>query len=375
MTNPQAIPFVPALDPVAGMSRCADAIFALDAETDASGGFPDESVALLVRAGLVIAPFPRSFGGIGLGADPATIAALSTVLTMLGGASLAVGRLYEGHVNAVVLATRHGGDAVLATLATEARAGRLSGVWNAEPAAGLRRTPVPGGWQLDGAKIWCSGAGTIRRPIVTATTAPGAPPLMLVPDMAAAGARVDLTAWRAAGMHGSVTGNVSFAGVCVPDAAVIGAEGDYYRAPAFAAGAWRVLAVQLGALQRIIALHAAFLRSSGREREPVLRARFADAAADAELARLLVAAAAARAEGPDTPAADAEHYVNMARGAFERLALAIVAATRRNVGLTSFLAPNAIDRVLRDLETYLRQPFLDASRDSYARHLLARESN
>ncbi len=365
------MPIVPRFDPAVAAARCADRLFAADEASDASGGFPGAGIALLANAGLLIAPFPASLGGMALGSDPATIDMLRATLTTIGGASLSAGRLYEGHVNAIVLAVRHGGDAIVAALAAEARAGRLSGVWNAGPAAGLRMLRVDGGWQLDGGKIYCSGAGSIRRPVVTAARAPGEPPLMLVPDMAVSGARVDLSGWRASGMHGSVSGSVSFDRVIVADAATLGGEGDYYRAPAFAAGAWRVLAVQLGALQRVIDLHADFLNISGRAREPVLRARFADAAADAELARLLVEAAAAKAEDENAPAAAREHYVNMARTAFERLALAIIAATRRNVGLSSFIAPNPLDRVLRDLETYLRQPFLDASRDSYAQHLLA----
>ena len=373
MVNPQTIPIVPRFDPVAGAERCADRLYALDEQTDAEGAFPQASIAILASAGLLTAPFPTALGGMALGTLPGTIDALRAVLTTIGNASLAVGRLYEGHVNAAILAVRHGGDAIVAALAAEARAGRLSGVWNAQPGAGLVMTRVDGGWQLDGGKIYCSGAGAIRRPVVTAARAPGEPPLMLVPDMTAPGASVELSGWRAAGMRGSASGTASFDRVIVADAATLGGEGDYYRSPAFSAGAWRVLAVQLGAIQRILALHAEFLRSSGREREPVLRGRFADAAADAELARLVVVAAAARAEDDNSAPADRENYVNMARTAFERLGLAIVAATRRNVGLTSFMAPNPIDRVLRDLETYLRQPFLDASRDSVARHLLAGE--
>ena len=63
-------------------------------------------------------------------------------------------------------------------------------------------------------------------------------------------------------------------------------------------------------------------------------------------------------------------YIDLARVGFETLALGIIEATRRNVGLSSFVAPNPLDRCLRDLETYLRQPFLDASRDNAAAWLL-----
>lgn len=373
MLKPQIVHDVPHPDPVAAIRRCADRIFAMDEAVDTTGRFPHDSIALLAEAGLLVAPLPRALGGIGLGSDPLQTAALAAVLTATGRASLAVGRLYEGHVNAIILAVRCGEAPALAILAEEAGAGRISGVWNAERAPGLRASSVAGGWQLDGGKIHCSGSGSIMRPLVTASIAPGAPPLMLIADMAAAGASVDLAVWRAAGMHGSVTGSVDFERHFVRDGAVVGTAGDYYRSPEFAGGAWRVLAVQLGALERIIALHGDFLRSSGREREPVLRGRFADAAADLELARLLVSETAGRAEAPASAPAAVVSYVDMARTAFERLALSIVAATRRNVGLSSFIAPNPLDRVLRDLETYLRQPFLDASRDNFARHLLANQ--
>ena len=375
MLKPQVVHDVPHSDPVAAIRRCADRIFAMDETVDTTGRFPYDSIALIADSRLLVAPLPRALGGIGLGSDPQQTGALAAVLTAVGRASLAVGRLYEGHVNAIMLATRHGEAPALAILAEEARAGRISGVWNAERAPGLRAKSVTGGWQIDGGKIHCSGSGSIMRPLVTASIAPGSPPLMLLADMTAAGASVDLSVWRASGMHGSVTGSVEFDRHFVRDSAVIGTAGDYYRSPCFVAGAWRVLAVQLGALERIIALHRDFLRSSGRDREPVLRGRFADAVADLELARLLVGETAARAEAPAAAPAAVTGYVDMARTAFERLAMAIITATRRNVGLSSFIAPNPLDRVLRDLETYLRQPFLDASRDNFARHLLADEGN
>ena len=63
-------------------------------------------------------------------------------------------------------------------------------------------------------------------------------------------------------------------------------------------------------------------------------------------------------------------YVDMSRVTFVRLILEMIALTPRNVGLRSMIAPSALDRVLRDLETYLRQPALDASRDNAARWLL-----
>jgi len=281
------------------------------------------------------------------------------VLRAIGGASLTVGRLFEGHLNAVKLARLYGDGRPAAILVGEVAAGRVSGVWNAERDGGVTATRIADGYRLSGRKVHCSGAGTIRRPVVTAKV--DGEPLMLLPDMRDATDRVDLSVWRAAGMRGTATGTVIFDDIEVGDEAVIGTPGNYYRSPWFSGGAWRVIAVQLGGLDRIMALHAERLRRD----DPVARARFAVAAGAHEAMRLLVAEAARRAEGSGDPAA-IDAYVDLARGTFETAALTIIETTRRNVGLSTFIAPDPLDRVLRDLETYLRQPFLDASRNNAA---------
>jgi alkylation response protein AidB-like acyl-CoA dehydrogenase len=348
-----------AVDAVAAARGVAPAIRARAGVVDAAAAYPADDIADLAAAGLLAAPF----AGI-------AIDALRTVLTLVGAASLTVGRLYEGHVNAIALVRRYGDAAALALLAAEAAAGRPSGVWNAERDGGLVARRDAGGWRLSGRKVHCSGAGSVRRPLVTARVEGSDAPTMFLPDMAGDGVTIDLGVWRAAGMRGTATGTVVFDRLHVPDAAVVGGASDYYRSPWFSGGAWRVLAVQLGGLEQIMALHAARLRASGRDRDPVIRARFARAAGAHEAARLLVAEAALRAEAPgDAEAIDA--YVDLARGHFEEVALGVIEATRRNVGLSAFIAPDPLDRTLRDLDTYLRQPFLDASRDHAAGWLLA----
>lgn len=367
MRNAPALADVPplgdALDP--GLEA---AIFTRATAVDEAAAFPGDDIAALAAAGLLAAPLPVAVGGAGIGLT-GPVAELRTLLSAVGRASLTVGRLFEGHVNAAKLVARYGGPS--AVIAAEAAAGRISGVWNAERGPGLRATKVDGGWRLAGRKIHCSGAGSIRRPLVTARADDDAVRLFL-PDLTSPGVSIDLAVWRAAGMRGTATGTVDFAGVFVPNAAAVGGPGDYYRSPLFSGGAWRVLAVQLGGVERAMQLHAARLTASGRANDPVFRARFARAAGSAEAARLLVAEAATRAEAGGDPAT-IDAYVDLARATFEDLALGCIDAARRNVGLTTFIAPDPLDRVLRDLETYLRQPFVDASRDHAAAWLLEYE--
>lgn len=342
----------------------AEAVSARAEHVDAAGRFPQADIAALASAGLLLAPLPAAFGGGDLSDDVVTLGA---VLSAVGAASLTVGRLFEGHVNAVFLAARYGAAHHLATLAREAGEARISAVWNAETGGGLVAHRLGGGWRLEGEKIYCSGAGAVVRPLVTARTADG--PLMLLPDMRANGIAIDASAWRPLGMRGTVTATVTFDSVAVPDDAVIGGPGDYYRSPWFAGGAWRVLAVQLGGALRAIELHASALEGASRD-DPVARARLAEAAGAVEAARLIVAEAARRTRQPGRAHDAIDAYVDLSRGSFERLVLDAITLTRRNVGLRSTIAPNPLDRVLRDLETYLRQPAIDASRDNAARWLL-----
>jgi len=362
-----AVPVPPAAAALVGAGLAAR-IAARAEAVDAAAAFPADDIAELAAEGLLAAVLTPPHGA-GVGLATGSVPLLLDLLRTVGAASLTVGRLVEGHVNAAKLVARYGAAAAGALLAAEVAAGRPSGVWNAATGDGLRATRVAGGWQLDGRKIHCSGAGSLRRPLVTAQAAGEDGPRLFLPDLADPEVAVDLGVWRASGMRGTATGTVTFAGVVVPDVGVVGGPGDYYRSPLFSGGAWRVLAVKLGGLDRIMALTAERLTRSGRADDPVIRSRIAAAGYAHEAARLVVAEAAARAEGDGEPAA-IDAYVDMARGGFEEAALAVIATARRTVGLGSFIAPDPLDRVIRDLETYLRQPFLDASRDHAAGWLL-----
>jgi alkylation response protein AidB-like acyl-CoA dehydrogenase len=333
--------------------------------TDALTAFPGVSIKRLADAGLLISPLPGDGGN----------ETLCDRLIWAGRSSLTVGRLYEGHVNAAVLLGIYGSRENRAMMKAAAEQGLIAGVWNAQRGKGVTAKRCEGGWILEGSKIFCSGAGSLRYPVITASIDDEAGVLMMMPDMHNAAATVDLSQWHPAGMRGTATGTVTFERFFVPDRAVVGQPGDYYRSPIFSGGAWRVLAVQFGGLQHIVRLHAQRLIDWGRCDNPDIRARFAVAAQNLELARLLVREASRRAADAAFGAAAIDAYVDNARATFEQLALAVIETTRRNIGLASFIKPDPLDLVIRDLETYLRQPFLDASRDNAAGYLLHRKGS
>lgn len=338
------------------------------AARDRDGSPPAAGVALLAGCGLLAAPLPRALGGLGWGCAPDGAAPLARALRLVGRASLPLGRLWEGHVNALRLVAGHGDAAQCGAAAADARAGRLFGVWNTERPPGLRL--APDGATLVGGKAWCSGAGLVERALVTARPDPDGTPVMVLAALPPGTPRADLSAWTPTGMRASLTGDVDLTGLPADGAARLGVPGVYYAQPGFSGGAWRFLAVQLGGIEALAEAFAEHLRRTGRGGDPHQRARLGRVLTAAEGARLWVEEAARRAEAPAGDPARVVAHVDLARGAVERAGLEALEAVQRGIGLSAFLAPHPAERIARDLATYLRQPAPDAALDAAAAHLL-----
>ena len=115
---------------VATLRTLLPAIAARGTALDDDRAFPVEEVAALRDIGMLTAPLPRALGGSGLGMEPEGAAPLCKALRLIGRASLPLGRLYEGHVNALRLVLRYGSRVQSLSAARDAREGRLFGVWN-----------------------------------------------------------------------------------------------------------------------------------------------------------------------------------------------------------------------------------------------------
>jgi alkylation response protein AidB-like acyl-CoA dehydrogenase len=328
----------------------AEKAFSHADEYDEDGAYPATDVVALHEFGLLTAVLPVKCGGAGLSG-----LCLSEVLRSIGSGSLPLGRLFEGHVNALELVLRYGNHQRIELVAEEARAGRLFGVWNTDDANGLRLIHRHGRSLLEGRKVLASGAGHIERPLVTATNEVGRR-LMVLPKLNPS--RADLSRWTAQGMRASATGAVDFTGVEIQPLEIVGREGDYERQPWFSAGAWRFAAVHLGGMERLFDLLRRHLQETNRGQDPHQAARMGVAAMAIETARLWVAQAATITEDPLQSRAPEQlvAYVNLARLAVEAAALDLMQLVQRSVGLQAFLRPNPIERISRDLATYLRQP-------------------
>lgn len=289
--------------------------------------------------------------------------ALLDVLRAVGGADLSLGRVYEGHVNAVQLVASYGDAAQRATLARDIAAGCVYGVWNTEPTPGLAlQAAGQGRWTLDGTKSFATGAGYLDRILVTARDEAGGKQLVLV-DIAGQTPRADNSAWQVRGMRGTNSGVFDFTGMPIGSEEVIGTAGDYEREPRFSAGAWRFTAVQLGAVEALVRHLRAHLLQTGKGADPIQRLRFGGCVSATRSAGLWVRQAAHAAEAQ---ADGAIPLVLMTRGIVEEAGLAVMEAAARTVGTASFFAPSRIDRITRDLGLYLRQPVPDQARDRAA---------
>ena len=115
--------------------------FARASAYDEDGAYPAADVTALHESGLLTAILPVNYGGTGL-----LGLSLSEVLRSIGSGSLPLGRLFEGHVNAVELVVRYGDHQRVELVAEEARAGKLFGVWNTDDFE--RAAADPQAWAL-----------------------------------------------------------------------------------------------------------------------------------------------------------------------------------------------------------------------------------
>ena len=318
------------------------------AALDAAAMFPAEDMEALRGAGLLSAALPEALGGLGAGTEPGGAGLILDLLRRCGRGNLAVARLFEAHVNALRLVVRFGAPAQQRMAAEDALAGHLFGLWVTDPPG--RPMLRAEGDRLAGAKGPCSGAGHCRRALVTAG------PRMAVIELTGDEAVTPIVGLQ--GMRAAANGTVALDGVRV--LFWLGEQGDYLREPDFSCGAWRASAAASGALDALVDAVAEALRRKRWDEAPMQQARFGEMLIARETARLWTERAATAAETESDDPAARVATVNLARIAVETACLDALRLAQRSLGLAAFVAPHPVERLARDLGTYLRQPAPDA---------------
>ena len=346
--------------------------------TDKEGAFPQEAFKLMADAGLLRITLP----GNPLDFNNGNTAALLQLLKQIGSADLAVGRVYEGHINALNLIYLYASTGQQARwFAEAAEQNLLFGVWNTQAGNGIN---IHNGgdkrYTLQGAKTFCSGAGFVHRPLITGELQNNPQTgwqMCIVPVEKVASIQQDTSFWQPMGMKASVSYRMDFSGVELNETDLLGQPGDYYLQPTFSGGAIRFAAVQLGAAEALLDATIQYLKGLGRVSDPFQKARIAEMTwliasgnqwlhtAGNNMDRWL-------REG--SKEAEIVTYANMTRTAIEEICLRTMQLAERSVGARGLMRPLPFERIHRDLSFYLRQPAPDASLTAIADHVFTQNN-
>ncbi len=347
---------------LAALARLVPAMQEQATALDADETFPEQEFQVLRNLGALVAPLPLRLGGYGAGTEPEGCDLLVGMLRTLGQGNLAIGRIFEAHVNALQLIVAFGSAPQVERAAADVRDGLLFGLWVTDP-PGQALTLEAG--SLRGCKGPCSAGGHVTRAVVTILTATGTQ-MAVVPIDGNVG--VEPMRGVLQGMRACSNAVVRFNETSLPDDAIIGGPGDYLREPHLSTGAWRTTAVTLGGLEALVTATKSQLARRGHQDALLQQDRFGRMLIAQETARLWTVSAARCAEAGEVPVADRVAYVNLARIAVETACLDTMRLAQRALGLAAFLRPNPVERLLRDLAVYLRQPAPDAVLTEAAAH-------
>ncbi len=358
------------------IARIADAA----PETDVDDSrFPERVFGWLAEAGLLAVTLP----GHDLDESLANTPALLQLLKRIGTGNLAVGRVYEGHVNALNLiglyATpgqkqRWHADAALHQ--------QLFSVWNTQASNGVRMHAIGSGrYVLEGSKTFCSGSGWIGRPLITGELL-GANrtgwQMCVIPTERVKAIPQDARFWQPLGMRASVSYALDFTGVELTDDDLLGQPGDYFRQPYFSGGAIRFAAVQLGGAEALFDATRALLVSMGRIDDSFQKTRLAEMAYLIESGNQWIATAGQKADQWRGCPGETDRmvaYANMTRTAIEEFCLRVMQLAERSVGARGLMRPLPFERIHRDLTFYLRQPAPDATLADIGQFVLKNQTN
>jgi alkylation response protein AidB-like acyl-CoA dehydrogenase len=313
-------------------------------DRDRDGLFPQRAFDGLGRLGLIGKPPLQSV----------ETRRLLRVLAAIGRGNLSVGRIYEGHVNALLLIRWFGTPSQREHFETTATGGALFGVWNTDLPDDTVRME---GGVLRGAKSFATGVDGLSYAIVTADRPEGRQ-MLIVPVQ---GLSVDRDWWQPLGMRASGSHVARFNNSFDPEH-ILGMPADYVSEPLFSAGIIRCAAVHVGGAHAAFDAALEHMQRTRRASDPHQQHRLGQMATEVAGGYAWLDYAASNWACLDKmPAATLVACMNAARGAVERIALNVMELAERSVGVAGMLAPHPFERLMRDLRTYLRQPNPDGA--------------
>ncbi len=262
-----------------------------------------------------------------------------TTLAGLGRRDLVLGRLAEGHTDAL---------AILAEAGREPVPDALYGVWAAR--SGGTGAAIVGG-ALTGTVRFCSGAQVLDRALVVADFEDG-PPILLEIGLDEPGVQALPETWQAIGMDASDSGDVRFDGVPVTAAHIVGEPGWYVSRPGFALGGAGVAAVWLGGCAAVLDSVTAYLlaRGSADDHQYTHLGALHTAIHQADALLVRTAGVIDTEPGEDLPL-----LTGICRAAVEHTARQVLDRAPEITGPTALCRDRRLPQQLADLMVYVRQ--------------------
>lgn len=332
-----------ALEPV------LDLIAEESVQLDREPRFPDRSIAALQEVGALAFTVPGESGRPSIRAE-------WSLLRRVARASGSVGRILDGHLNAVERIAVCGPDQLRDEVLGDVVSGnRLLGVWGADPGPGegvpARLSGEPERLELNGVKVFCSGAGGLDSALIMVRGESDGPPHLCLVDLDE-GVQIDRTWFAASGLRASESHRVVFDST--PVRAVLGEPGELSREPWFSRDALRTAATWAGMADAAAADAISDLaaRRRGEDLSRLAAARISAAQGTID-AWFEVAASAIEADRP-------------LKGLSIRLRAEVISAGQtildqaaRACGSRPFALGSQLDRARRDFELFTLQHRID----------------
>lgn len=302
---------------------------------------------------------------------------LLQLLKSVGRTDLSTGRIYEGHVNALLMIHLYGNEEQKKRWHADAENGRLFGVWNTEGANGVQwHLQNDNRFSASGQKTFGSGAGLVSRALVTGRVMNDDKKgwqMAIINTDALPGNSIDYDSWHPMGMQSSLSYTVSFSGYGSSCNDWLAPADVYYKQPYFGGGAIRFCAVQLGGAEALFNETVQYLKSLGRTDDVYQNIRLGEMAMEITSGDNWLQQAAQRWDArvsDETKSAGLVAFINLARTAIERICLRVIELSAKCVGARGLMQPYRMESILRDLQFYLRQPAPDAVLNSAAQYVI-----
>jgi hypothetical protein len=321
-------------------------------DLEVSASFPEEAFASLERV-----------GAMAWNAQPGhtrpPAARELTLVRQVASADGSVGRIFDGHLNAIERLAAQAPARLRETEFAAVMARRMrAGVWGGDPGSGegppARVLEIGGVEVLRGVKTFCSGAGGLHRALILARQAGGGPPVSVWVDLTEEDrVEIDASWFRSSGLRASVSHRVIFHDA--PVLARLGEPGSIAQQPWFARDALRTAASWAGMADR--AVNGALDGLAGRPGRGPLEALAAGRILSAQRTiDLWIDRAAAAMDAPDDelPTISIQARVGIADAC-----RVLLDEAARACGSRPFARADDLDRARRDLEIFLLQHRLD----------------